>query len=109
MNSDCPQPTLAPRIEVRSETATSGITVLVLDGSSNVPLHEAQLAIPNTNWAASTDSTGLARLPKLKPGAYALRVRAIGYKPVTDTLTVPSSGGRFLIIQIPRDITCVVS
>jgi len=107
--SDCPQPKLASRIDVRSETSTSGITVLVLDGSSNVPLHQAQFAIVNTNLAALTDSTGIARLPKLNPGTYTLRVRALGYKPVTDTLTVPGSGGRFLIVQIPRVILCLVS
>jgi hypothetical protein len=105
--SYCQQAELAPRITVRAVVPTSGITVLVLDGTSNAPLPQAQFGIVNSNLAAYTDSTGLARISRLTPGTHTLRIRAIGYKPVIDTLTIPAQGGRFLIVQIQRDVFCL--
>jgi len=102
---DCRQPLAAP-INVRPAVTTPGLSALLLDATSNAPLHEARIEVQELNWAASTDSMGFARLPKLLPGSYTVRARAVGYKAVTDTITIPQSGGRFLIIQLALDRFC---
>jgi|SRR5687767_3204248 len=102
---DCRQP-LAPRINVRPAVTTPGFTALLLDATSNVPLQEARIEVPELNWAASTDSMGFARLARLQPGIYTVRARAVGYKVVTDTITIPPGGGRFLIFQLVLDRFC---
>lgn len=91
---------MAPRINVRPSVTTPGLTALVLDATSNAPVYSAQVVVPALGWAAVTDSMGFARLPKLTPGNHTLRVRAVGYKAAVDTITIPRSGGRFLIVQL---------
>src|SRR5688572_23698865 len=102
---NCRQP-LAPRIDVRPAVTTPGLTALLLDATTNAPLQEARIEVPELNWAASTDSMGFARLARLQPGSYMIRARAVGHKSVTDTITIAAGGGRFLIFQLVLDRFC---
>ena len=97
---------LAPRISVRPAVTMSGLAVLVLDASTNGPLPQARIGVLENSWGAYTDSTGFARLARLTTGSYTIRIRAIGYKSVDDTLIIPPGGGRFLIVQLSRDLFC---
>lgn len=98
---------LAPRINVRSTVTTSGLAALILDGSTNTPLIQAQLLVLKSAWTALTDSAGFARLPRLTGGSYTVRIRALGYTAVDDTIMIPPTGGRFVIVQLPRDVLCL--
>ena len=98
---------LAPRLDVRPTMTGSGLAVLVLDASSNAPILQAQALVLENSWANITDSAGFARLPQLPTGSYTLRVRAVGYKPVDDTLRIPPDSGRFVIIQLAKDLRCI--
>jgi hypothetical protein len=97
---------LAPRISVRPQVGTQGLTVLVLDGSSNAPVAGATLVVTPGQRRDMTDSLGISQLSSLS-GQVHLLVRAIGYKRTTDTLSIPIGGGRFLIVQLQPDPVCL--
>jgi len=55
---------------------------------------------------ATTDSAGRVALDSLPPGLYTIRVRSIGYRPVSGIVTVRAGATDSLVVRQPRDLSC---
>lgn len=66
--------------------AQSTLTGIVLDQASGRPLSSVEVAIEALGKTTRTDSTGRYTLPDLSAGTHTVRVRLVGYKPLTFTV-----------------------
>ena len=75
---------------VVAESADSSRVVMgaVLDVANGEPVPYATVALLGTDHARFADSAGHFRLARLRPRAYRLRARQIGYEPVDTTVVV---------------------
>ena len=75
---------------VVAEAADSSrvVTGAVLDVANGEPVPYATVALLGTDHARFADSAGHFRLARLRPRAYRLRARQIGYEPVDTTVVV---------------------
>ncbi len=64
------------------------VTGAVLDVANGEPVPYATVALLGTDHARFADSAGHFRLARLRPRAYRLRARQIGYEPVDTTVVV---------------------
>ena len=64
------------------------VTGTVLDVANGEPVPFATVALLGTDHARFADSAGHFRLARLRPRAYRLRARQIGYEPVDTTVAV---------------------
>lgn len=103
---DCFRIPLAPTIHVRPVVTTPGLTVLVLDASSNAPIVPTRVWLVGDSLSGAGDEFGVVRIPKAA-GSIRVAIRGLGYSMLNDTLTIPGSGGRFLIVQLRRDPACL--
>ena len=68
---------------VPANAAAGKIAGTVSDAVTGYPLPNANVAVAETEAAASTDSEGRFFLLNVAPGLYTLRVTYVGYRPVT--------------------------
>jgi TonB-dependent starch-binding outer membrane protein SusC len=78
----------APAAELRTGT----ITGRVLSGSTAEPLASAQVVVVGTSHGAITGPDGRFRITNVAAGAWELRATLVGYRPVTQSVTVVSGG-----------------
>jgi outer membrane receptor protein involved in Fe transport len=96
------------------ETFTRGtLTGTVVAAATGEPVATASVAVRRaaaTRAGSAADTTpvgggavradGTFRVEGLRPGRYAVRVRALGYAPLVRTVTVPDSGGVLALGQL---------
>jgi hypothetical protein len=102
-----PRPRLAPVISVRAQSSQPGLTVLILDRVTSAPVQGAQVMVRSQGIIVVSDSNGLAQSRTIAPGLANLVVRSLGYRAVRDTLAIPEHPGRFLIVQIEAEPSCI--
>src|SRR6185503_12488794 len=69
-------------------TAHGGVLAGSVIGPDARPLANVEVGIPQLHRLSTTDSAGQFQLAAIRPGAYALQVRRIGYEPVNDSITI---------------------
>ena len=62
----------------------------VIDKRTGQPLAGANVMLADASGGAATDRTGHFNIPKLKKGYHRITISYVGYKPVRDTVWVPS-------------------
>ena len=67
--------------------ATGGISGVVTDSATGLPIHYARLSCRSDSSIAYTDTAGYYLISSLPPGEYTVRVSATGY--VGDTYPEP--------------------
>jgi hypothetical protein len=80
-------PAPAQQDSVASHDST-GVLGRLLDRHTHQPIRGGDIAVVGTKVATTTDSAGRFALGGLRPGDFALEIRAIGYVPVTLLLTL---------------------
>ncbi len=71
---------------------TGTITGRVVDADDQQPIRDVQVVLVGTTAGARTDATGHYRLANVSAGPHDLRTLRLGYKPITQTVTVPAGG-----------------
>src|SRR5690348_7629983 len=78
-------PLLLPSLAV-AQTGT--VTGKVTDAAGGAPLEAARVVLAGTTRIATTNREGVYLFRAVAPGTYQLRALALGYRPVTDTVSV---------------------
>jgi hypothetical protein len=77
------------------------ITGRVIDRRTGKPLAGANVMLADASGGAATNKTGHFIIPKLTPGFHRITITYVGYKPVQDTIWVPSSATASLNFSLP--------
>lgn len=79
-------------LDRKNPSLVRGIVV----SDSGVPLIGANVAIDAINASVGTDKTGAFLIKSPREGTFLLRVRAIGYAPATQTVTIAADAGLWI-------------
>ena len=84
-----------------AQQPTQTIRGIVIDNSSNTPLPDVNVVLPNTNFGTITDSLGTFILKKVTVGRYNIQFSMMGYEPfVVKEMQVSSGKEVFLNISM---------
>jgi hypothetical protein len=91
-----------PSIQFEEPTTPGTITAMLLDAHRGKPIQHGIILIVGSSptLGAMSDSTGRAMLQRVPIGRHVLQSRALGYAIREDTLTVDSTAGRALVVQL---------
>jgi len=74
----------------------------VVDGATGVGLPAARVQLAEVPYAAFAGDDGAFTIARLRPGQYAMTVRAMGYAPFTTTLDIPLNAMRRMRVALTR-------
>ena len=74
----------------------------VLDASNGAPLPQARVQLAEVPESVLSSDDGGFSFPRLRPGAYSLVVRAVGYQPHREVIELPPSGSALLRLPLVR-------
>ena len=77
---------------------------VVLVDSLNTPIANAEVRVGNDSISTRTDSSGRFELMRVPAGVKQLTVRAIGFEPFSQTVTVNNNGRVELELTLRRDV-----
>src|SRR5215204_5611072 len=91
--------------------ATASISGIVKDKNDQKPLTGATVLLSPGNKGATTSESGAFRFAEIEAGSYSLTITSVGYKTVTITNLVITTGNEnTLAIELepePKDLTAV--
>jgi hypothetical protein len=73
----------------------------VIDRHTGKPLKGANVMLADAAGGAATDKTGHFSIPQLQKGYHRITITYVGYKPVQDTVWVPSNATTLLSFSLP--------
>lgn len=74
----------------------------ILDAGTGAPLPQARVQLAEVPTSVVSADDGGFSFPRLRPGRYLLRVRAVGYRPYTATFELPPNGVQLLRLPLVR-------
>lgn len=83
------------------------IQALLLDAHSGKPVPEAQLSLEGKSPAARPGEDGIVILHDVPEGSHPVRVVALGYYAIRDTVALTATEGRVRIYQLKRVGFCL--
>ncbi len=83
-----------------SQETGQGITGVVRDGITGLPLENVNIIIVNTSIGTASDKNGRFALNGLNPGEYNIRATMVGYEPLLLSLQVNSNGSTQLNLDL---------
>jgi len=86
--ASAPQKTDRPAAVVSASAVAGSVTGRVTDAATGEGIAAADIWLDGTNWRTITNREGRFLLTGVKPGAYTLRVRRIGYASASQPVTV---------------------
>ncbi|MBY0488895.1 MAG: carboxypeptidase-like regulatory domain-containing protein [Gemmatimonadaceae bacterium] len=100
----CGSALVAPRVSAQSAPERVGTVagVVVVD-SLNTPIANAMVRIGTTD-SVRTDSSGRFELPRVPAGVKQIMVRAVGFEPYSQTISVNANGRAELELPLRRDV-----
>lgn len=117
------QPSLEGQVSPAGEAPSSRLSGTVLDRQSEGPVSGARLYVLDPSSGAQvaeaeSDADGSFEFPPISDGTYGLRIERIGYRPVSDSVTVVAGDAGILevylvpqaidmqplVVQVPRTV-----
>ena len=83
-----------------SQETGQGITGVVRDGITGIPLENVNIIIVNTSIGTASDKKGRFALNGLNPGEYNIRATIVGYEPILLSLQVSSNRSTQLSLDL---------
>ncbi len=107
-------PVLPPvRIEGRAPPPAGPRTIVgIVVDTADVPVDGIEILIPSLQRQTVSDSNGVFRFTDVRPGAYELRARHLGFAPQIRRVTVEKQQGaitKFMLLRISHALPAVVS
>jgi hypothetical protein len=93
--------TLAPAASVRAQNGS--LTGAVARDSSGHMVGGVEVRLPQLNRVATTNYLGEFAVGGIRPGRYALTLRAVGFTPITDTIEIKANAvteREFILAQV---------
>jgi hypothetical protein len=98
-----PQPIAKPALSVAVDPGSPMLVRGVVASDSGVPLLGANITIDAINASVGTDRTGAFIIKARREGTFSLRVRAIGYAPVSQIVTISAGSGLWINATLKAD------
>ena len=93
------KPGLVIALDRNNPSLVRGVVV----NDSGMPLAGANVTIDAINASVGTDKTGAFLIKARREGTFVLRVRAIGYAPTTQTVTISANTGLWISATLKAD------
>ena len=88
--------------QAESAPVFAGLTGVVLDAATGAPLPSARVQLAELPRAVLSQDDGGFSFPRLRPGRYALSVRAVGYRPYLTSFDVQPRAVQMLRLPLER-------
>ncbi len=88
--------------QAESAAVFAGLTGIVLDAATGAPLPSARIQLAELPTTVLSQNDGGFSFPRLRPGRYALSVRAVGYRPYRTSFDVQPRDVQMLRLPLER-------